>query len=263
MHWCQLSLCTDVCHCISTECAMAGDYGVHWGWLSPVCTNNCHTMGLFWEGSLPSGWSSFRTDMVHEYMMMQFVTYSPILLLMGSFSAPFLCFWDIPVDVSMCSLCTSGPECTLECLSLRTLSCEITCYSHCHLLSYFGRCCLPIPLSLASFECLCGWLSAMLRVLMTFDVYKVILGLTRLDLICSECSLCDGLGHSEVGLCLAPLGWSCWVWSASVACFVVIISVMVVPILGCKINIIHASSVCHSISGRVVFLKTKTLGAYS
>ena len=100
---------------------------------------------------------------------------------------------------------------------------------------------------------LCGWLLAMLQVLMAFDLYKVRLGLTLLDLACLECSLYDSLGHSEVGLCLAHLGRPCWVWSASVAYFVIIILVMTVPFIGRKINSIRFSSVCPTVFGQVFF----------
>ena len=74
------------------------------------------------------------------------------------------------------------------------------------MLRYSDRCRLPTPLSLASFECLCSWFSATLWALMRFDVHQVMLDLTLLDLSCPEGSLYDGLGHSEVGLCLAFLG---------------------------------------------------------
>ena len=94
---------------------------------------------------------------------------------------------------------------------------------------------------------------------MTFDVYQVMLDLTLLDLACPESSLYDGLGHSEVGLCLASLGWLGWVWSASVAYAVIIILVKAVPFIGRKINIIRSSSVCLWAVG--VF-KIKTFGTY-
>ena len=144
----------------------------------------------------------------------------------------------------MSSLCTGGSCCTLECLSVTTLSHEIICCGRCHMLRYSGRCRLHTLSSLASFEGLSSWLSAMLWALMAFDVYQVMLGLTLLNRGCPEGSLYDGLGHSEVGLCLAFLGWLGWVWSASVAYAMIIISVMAVPFIGRKINIIRSSSVC-------------------
>ena len=73
------------------------------------------------------------------------------------------------------------------------------------MLHYFGHCRLHTLLSLASFAGVSSCLSAMLWNMMTFDVYQVMLGLTLLDRGCPECSLYEGLGHSEVGLCLASL----------------------------------------------------------
>ena len=66
-------------------------------------------------------------------------------------------------------------------------------------------CRLPTLSSLASFEGLCSWLSAMLCDVMTFDADQVMLGSTLLDRARPEGSLYDGLGHSKAGRCLASL----------------------------------------------------------
>ena len=71
------------------------------------------------------------------------------------------------------------------------------------MLRYSGHCRLPTLLSLTSFAGLSSWLAAMLWDMMAFDVYQVMLGLTLLDRACPEGSLYEGLGHLEVGLCLA------------------------------------------------------------
>ena len=150
----------------------------------------------------------------------------------------------------MSSLCTSGSCCTLECLSVTTLSREIICCGCYHMLHYFGHCRLHTLLSLASFAGVSSCLSAMLWNMMTFDGYQVVLGLTLLGSRPPGGQPLWGSWTFGSWFVFTSLIWLGWVWPASAAYAMIIIPVKAPHLLGARF-ISYAP--VKFVSGRLVF----------